>query len=160
MVDGEEIRDKQMSAMQDDYVKFLRFAQWKIPKAGKGIVGMITNHSYIDNPTLRGMRQSLLKTFDEIYVLDLHGNSLKKEKCTDGSKDENVFDIMQGTAIILMIKESKPRLAYLTMNSMACVASSMTGWIPMPLIPKNSISLPQAHPSIYSALKQKVMNTI
>lgn len=55
MVDGEEIRDKQMSAMQDDYVKFLRFAQWKIHKAGKGIVGMITNHSYIDNPTLRGM---------------------------------------------------------------------------------------------------------
>lgn len=110
MVDGEEIRDKQMSAMQDDYVKFLRFAQWKIHKAGKGIVGMITNHSYIDNPTLRGMRQSLLKTFDEIYVLDLHGNSLKKEKCTDGSKDENVFDIMQGTAIILMIKGVKTEI--------------------------------------------------
>ncbi len=104
IVDGWEIKDAQMSALQDDYVKFLRFAQWKIHKAGKGIVGMITNHSYIDNPTLRGMRQSLLKTFDEIYVLDLHGNSLKEEKCLDGSKDENVFDIQQGVAILLMIK--------------------------------------------------------
>ncbi|HNQ43198.1 MAG TPA: DNA methyltransferase, partial [Candidatus Cloacimonadota bacterium] len=84
--------------------KFLRFAQWKIHKAGKGIVGMITNHGYLDNPTFRGMRQSLMQTFDEIYVLDLHGNSLKKEKAADGGKDENVFDIRQGTAIVLMLK--------------------------------------------------------
>lgn len=95
--------------LQDDYVKFLRFAQWKIHKAGRGIVAMITNHGYLDNPTFRGMRQSLMKTFDEIYILDLHGNSLKKESAPDGSKDENVFDIRQGVAIALFIKNKTAR---------------------------------------------------
>lgn len=102
--DGKPLGEKNPKWLQDDYVKFLRFAQWKIHKAGKGILGMITNHGYLDNPTFRGMRQSLMHTFDEIYVLDLHGNSLKKEKCPDGGKDENVFDIRQGTAIVLMVK--------------------------------------------------------
>jgi len=103
-VDGEPLGEKNPKWLQDDYVKFLRFAQWKIWKAGFGIVAMITNHSYLDNPTFRGMRQSLLKTFDEIYILDLHGNSLKKETCPDGSKDENVFDIRQGVAIAIFVK--------------------------------------------------------
>ncbi|MDD2228166.1 MAG: N-6 DNA methylase [Candidatus Cloacimonetes bacterium] len=103
-VDAKPLGEKNPKWLQDDYVKFLRFAQWKIHKAGKGIVGMITNHGYLDNPTFRGMRQSLMNTFDQIYVLDLHGNTKKKEKCADGSKDENVFDIQQGTAIVLMIK--------------------------------------------------------
>lgn len=103
-VDGKPLNEKNPKWLQDDYVKFLRFAQWKIHKAGKGIVGMITNHGYLDNPTFRGMRQSLMNTFDEIYVLDLHGNTKKKETSPDGSKDENVFDIQQGTAIILMVK--------------------------------------------------------
>lgn len=65
---------------------------------------MITNHSYLDNPTFRGMRQSLMNTFDEIYIMDLHGSTKKKEHCPDGSKDENVFDIQQGVAIMLMVK--------------------------------------------------------
>jgi predicted helicase len=103
-VDGKPLGEKNPKWLQDDYVKFLRFAQWKIHKAGAGIVGMITNHSYLDNPTFRGMRQSLMTTFNEIYILDLHGNSLKKETCPDGSKDENVFDIRQGTAIALFVK--------------------------------------------------------
>ncbi|MDD2230168.1 MAG: N-6 DNA methylase [Candidatus Cloacimonetes bacterium] len=103
-IDGKPLNEKNPKWLQDDYVKFLRFAQWKIHKAGKGIVGMITNHGYLDNPTFRGMRQSLMHTFDEIYVLDLHGNTKKKETSLDGSKDENVFDIQQGTAIILMVK--------------------------------------------------------
>jgi len=103
-VDGNPLGEKKLW-LQDDYVKFLRFAQWKIHKAGTGIVGMITNHSYLDNPTFRGMRQSLMNTFNEIYILDLHGNSLKKETCPDGSKDENVFDIRQGTTIALFIKQ-------------------------------------------------------
>ena len=89
--------------LQDDYVKFLRFAQWKIQKAGKGIVAMITNNGYLDNPTFRGMRQSLMKTFNEIYILDLHGNSLKKETTPDGGKDENVFDIRQGVTITIFV---------------------------------------------------------
>ena len=103
-VDWEAARREEPKWLQDDYVKFLRFAQWKIEQAGRGVVGMITNHGYLDNPTFRGMRQSLMRTFDEIYVLDLHGNSLKKETCPDGSPDENVFDIRQGVAIAFFIK--------------------------------------------------------
>jgi predicted helicase len=91
--------------LNDDYVKFIRFAQWKIDQAGEGVLGFITNHSYLDNPTFRGMRLSLINSFNEIYILDLHGNSLKKEKCPDGSKDGNVFDIQQGVAIALFIKK-------------------------------------------------------
>ena len=107
-VDGQPLGEKNPKWLQDDYVKFLRFAQWKIHKAGRGIVAMITNHAYLDNPTFRGMRQSLLKTFDEIRILDLHGNSLKKETAPDGSRDENVFDIRQGVAIGIFIKHGKP----------------------------------------------------
>lgn len=103
-VDGKSLGEKKLW-LQDDYVKFIRFAQWKIEQAGEGILGFVTNHSYLDNPTFRGMRQSLMNSFDEIYILDLHGNTLKKEKCPDGSKDENVFDIMQGVAIALFIKK-------------------------------------------------------
>lgn len=105
--DGKSLGERNPKWLQDDYVKFLRFAQWKIQKAGYGIVGMITNHSYLDNPTFRGMRQSLMKTFDEIYIIDLHGNSLKKETTPDGGKDENVFQIRQGVAIALYVK-NKP----------------------------------------------------
>jgi len=104
-VDGRDLGDRNPKWLQDDYVKFIRFAQWKIDQAGEGVLGFITNHSYLDNPTFRGMRQSLTKSFDHIYVLDLHGNAKKKEKCPDGSKDENVFDIQQGVAIILAIKK-------------------------------------------------------
>lgn len=107
-VDGQPLGEKNPKWLQDDYVKFLRFAQWKIQTSGHGIVGMITNHSYLDNPTFRGMRQSLMKTFDEIYILDLHGNSLKKETTPDGGKDENVFDIRQGVAIALFVRNKKP----------------------------------------------------
>jgi predicted helicase len=103
-VDGKPLGEKNPKWLQDDYVKFIRFAQWKIDQAGEGVLGFITNHSYLDNPTFRGMRRSLMNSFDEIYLLDLHGNSLKKEKCPGGSKDENVFDIRQGTAIALFIK--------------------------------------------------------
>lgn len=108
-VDDAPLGEKNPKWLQDDYVKFLRFAQWKIQKAGFGVLGMITNHSYLDNPTFRGMRQSLMKTFNEIYILDLHGNSLKKETCPDGSKDENVFDIRQGVAIALFVKQKNKK---------------------------------------------------
>lgn len=102
-VDGRHFGEKK-HWLQDDYVKFLRFAQWKIDQAGRGVVGMITNHGYLDNPTFRGMRQSLMYTFDDIYVLDLHGNALKKETCPDGSPDKNIFDIRQGVAIAFFVK--------------------------------------------------------
>jgi predicted helicase len=90
--------------LQDDYVKFLRFGQWRIDRTGQGVLAFITNHSYLDNPTFRGMRQSLMNTFTDIYILDLHGNERKRERCPDGSPDENVFDIQQGVAICLMVK--------------------------------------------------------
>ncbi len=73
-------------------------------QSSEGIVGIITNHSWLDNPTFRGMRQSLMRSFEQIYVLDLHGNAKKKERAPDGSKDENVFDIEQGVAISLFVK--------------------------------------------------------
>lgn len=91
--------------LHDDYVKFIRFAQWRVTKTGEGIVGLITNHAYLDNPTFRGMRQSLIRNFNQIYIYDLHGNSKKKEQAPDGREDENVFDIQQGVAIMLCVKE-------------------------------------------------------
>jgi hypothetical protein len=109
-VDGKPLGEKNPKWLQDDYVKFLRFAQWKIEQAGHGVIGMITNHGYLDNPTFRGMRQSLMQTFDDIYILDLHGNSLKKETCPDGSPDKNVFDIRAGVTIAFFIRSGgKPK---------------------------------------------------
>jgi predicted helicase len=104
-VDGQKLKEKNSKLLQDDYVKFLRFAQWKIHKAGKGIVAMITNHGYLSNVTFPGMRQSLMQTFNEIYIIDLHGDSQKKEKAPDGGKDENIFDITKGTAIAIFVKK-------------------------------------------------------
>jgi len=103
-VDGQPLGEKNPKWLQDDYVKFIRFAQWRIERTGHGILGFVTNHSYLDNPTFRGMRQSLMQTFNEIRVYDLHGNTKKPEISPDGSKDENVFDIQQGVAIILAVK--------------------------------------------------------
>ena len=105
LVDGKPLGEKNPKWLQDDYVKFIRFGQWRINKTGQGVMGYITNHSYLDNPTFRGMRQSLMNTFTDIYILNLHGNAKKKERCPDGSKDENVFDIQQGVAVALFIKE-------------------------------------------------------
>ena len=92
--------------LNDDYVKFIAFAEDMIEKNGKGIVAMITNNGYLDNPTFRGMRWHLMKTFDKIYILDLHGNAKKKEVSPDSSPDQNVFDIMQGVGIIVAVKTS------------------------------------------------------
>lgn len=103
-VDGKHFEETKHS-LQDDYVKFMRFAQWKMEQVGEGVIGIITNHSFLDNPTFRGMRQNLINTFDQLYFIDLHGNSTKKEKNPDGQKDENIFDIAQGVAISIMIKK-------------------------------------------------------
>ena len=81
--------------------EFIRFAQHKIQQIERGVVAIITNHGFLDNPTFRGMRQSLMTTFDRLYFLDLHGNSNKKETAPDGGKDVNVFDIQQGVGISL-----------------------------------------------------------
>lgn len=103
-LDGKPLGERNPKGLLDDYVKFIRFAQYRVAETGYGVVALITNHGYLDNPTFRGMRQNLMQTFDEIYVLDLHGNSKKKEVCPDGSPDQNVFDIQQGVAIAFFIK--------------------------------------------------------
>jgi predicted helicase len=104
-VDGKPLGERNPKWLQDDYVKFIRFGQWRIEQSGGGILAFISNNGYLDNPTFRGMRQSLLETFTDIYILDLHGNARKKETSPDGTPDENVFDIMQGVAIGLFVKE-------------------------------------------------------
>ena len=104
-VDGQPLGERNPKWLNDDYVKFIRFAQWRIERTGHGVLAFVTNHGYLDNPTFRGMRQSLMASFDEIYLLDLHGNSKKKEKAPDGGKDENVFDIQQGVAIGLFVRK-------------------------------------------------------
>ncbi|MBA4419597.1 MAG: DNA methyltransferase [Anaerolinea sp.] len=103
-IDGIRLNERNLKGLQDDYIKFIRFAEWRINKTSCGILAFITNHNYIDGPTFKGLRKHLNKSFDELYIFDLHGNSKKKEVCPDGSKDENVFDIQQGVAIILGIK--------------------------------------------------------
>jgi len=128
-VDGKPLGEKNPKWLQDDYVKFLRFAQWKIHKAGRGIVAMITNHSYLDNPTFRGMRQSLMNTFNEIYILDLHGNSKKKETAPDGSKDANVFDIQQGVAIAIMVKEKRKTGCKVYVNDLHGLREEKYKWL-------------------------------
>ena len=109
MVDGKPLGEKNPKWLQDDYVKFIRFAQMKMDSVEEGVVGIITNHAWLDNPTFRGMRASLLNSFEQIHVIDLHGNSKKREIAPDGSKDENVFDIEQGVAISLFIKRKGTR---------------------------------------------------
>jgi type I restriction-modification system DNA methylase subunit len=105
----EDVRDERnIQPLSDDYIKFIRFAHWKISQAGKGILGFITNNAYLSGVIHRGMRRKLLETFDEIYILNLHGSSRIGEKTPDSSKDENVFDIQQGVAIALYVKSEKP----------------------------------------------------
>ena len=108
-VDGQPLGEKNPKWVNNDYVKFFRFAQWRIEQTGEGILAFITDHSYLSSPTFRGMRQSLMETFDEIYLLDLHGNAKKKERAPDGSKDDNVFDIQQGVAIGIFVKYAKAK---------------------------------------------------
>lgn len=95
--------EKNIKPLSDDYIKFLAFAHWKINQTGKGIIGMITNNSYLDGIIHRDMRKKLYDDFDLIYILNLHG-SARKEITKNGKKDENVFDIMQGVTINIFVK--------------------------------------------------------
>lgn len=107
-VDGMPLGEKKLW-LNDDYIKFMRFAQWRIEHTGHGVLAFITNHGYLDNPTLRGMRESLMKDFDSLYVIDLHGNTKKRERSPNGEKDENVFDIQTGVSICLCFRSEKIR---------------------------------------------------
>ncbi|PHS15967.1 MAG: hypothetical protein COA78_04215 [Blastopirellula sp.] len=107
-VAGKPLNEKKLW-LSDDYVKFIRLAHWHIDRCGAGVVGMVTNHGYLDNPTFRGMRYQLQQSFDQIQVLDLHGNVKKKEKAEDGSIDQSVFQTEQGAAIGLFAKTPNPQ---------------------------------------------------
>lgn len=100
----ERLNERNPKWLNDDYVKFIRLGQHFIERSTRGILAFICPHGFIDNPTFRGMRWNLAKSYSSIYVLDLHGNAKKKETCPDGSKDENVFDIQQGVCIVIMIR--------------------------------------------------------
>lgn len=104
-VNGEHFGERK-HWLHDDYVKFIRLSEHLIEKNGEGVLGFITNHGYLSNPTFRGMRHHLMTTFDKIYVIDLHGNANKQEVCPDGLPDKNVFDIRQGVAIVIAVKRS------------------------------------------------------
>ncbi|MGE0530937.1 MAG: type ISP restriction/modification enzyme [Hyphomonadaceae bacterium] len=148
---GTERLNERKHWLNDDYVKFIRMSEQMISKNGSGVLGFISNHGYIVNPTFRGMRWHLMQTFDAIYVIDLHGNSTKKESAPDGSADRNVFDIKQGVAIIVAIKkptvgEKQPAVVkhldlwgarnskydFLWSNSL----NGINGWVPLaPALP-------------------------
>ena len=99
-----KLKEKNAKWLNDDYVKFFRFSEQIINRNGKGILAFVSNNGYLDNPTFRGMRASLLRTFDKIYIVDLHGSANKQEKAPDGGKDENIFDIKQGASLFVGMK--------------------------------------------------------
>ncbi|EIB3311700.1 N-6 DNA methylase [Campylobacter upsaliensis] len=102
----EGLNEINIQPLDDDYIKFMRFAQWKLLEQGQknifeansGLMGFITNNSFLDGRIHRNMRESLYKSFDEIYILNLHGSD------KDAKNDENVFDIKIGVCISLFIK--------------------------------------------------------
>ena len=105
----EKLKEQNSKFINDDYVKFLRYGQHFIEKNGSGVLAYINPHGFLDNPTFRGMRWNLLKTYDKIYTIDLHGNAKKKETAPDGSADVNVFDIEQGVSINIFVKTGKKK---------------------------------------------------
>ena len=128
--------ERNIQPLSDDYIKFIRFAHDRIERTGCGIVGMITNHTYLSGLIHRGMREELMKSFSEIYVLDLHGSSLVQERTPDGGKDDNVFDIQQGVAISLFVRDPRgngrakvyhAELWGLRQEKYACLAESDMG---------------------------------
>lgn len=101
------LNEKNIQPLSDDYIKFIRLGHYYVEKNGEGILAYISNNSFIDGIIHRQMRKALMETFDEIYILDLHGDTRKKETAFDGDKDENVFDIMQGVSINIFIKKKQ-----------------------------------------------------
>ena len=99
------LNERNIQPLSDDYIKFIRLGHYYVEKNGEGILAYISNNSFIDGIIHRQMRKALINTFDEIFILDLHGNTRKKETALDGSKDENVFDIMQGVSISIFVKK-------------------------------------------------------
>lgn len=107
LVDGQGLGERNPKWLQDDYIKFWAFAHERIAQTGEGVAAFITNHGFLDNPTFRGFRRALMETFDDLYLLDLHGSTLKGERAPDGSRDDNVFDIQPGVCILLAVRNRR-----------------------------------------------------
>lgn len=135
-------KEKNPKWLLDDYVKFIRFAESKIESQKGGIFAFISNNSFLDNPTFRGMRYHLMQSFDTLYILDLHGNTRKKELSPDGSKDENVFDIMQGVSINIFMKNRNSPLG-MQCDGFTKFPEART---PSPLTSENLVKTPTATP--------------
>jgi len=103
-----DLHEKKLN-LDDDFIKFIRFAQWRIDQTGAGILAFISNNTYIDGITHRRMRQSLTESFNDVYILNLHGNAMRKESSPDGTRDENVFDIQQGVTIGILVRHRDER---------------------------------------------------
>ncbi|WP_406537611.1 type ISP restriction/modification enzyme [Fibrobacter sp.] len=101
------LKERNIQPLSDDYIKFIRLGHYYVEKNGEGILAYISNNSFIDGIIHRQMRKALMETFDEIFILDLHGNYRKQETAPDGGKDENVFDIMQGVSINIFVKKDR-----------------------------------------------------
>ena len=101
------LAEQNINSLSDDYLKFIRFAQYQVERTGEGVVGFITSNSFLAGVIHRAMRAELLRVFDEIYILNLHGNSRLKEKTLEGGKDENVFNIQTGVSITLLVKHKE-----------------------------------------------------
>ena len=108
-VDGQPLGERNSKWLQDDYVKFIRFGEWRIKQTGSGILAFITNNGFLKNPTFRGMRQHLMRTFTDVYLLDLHGSVNKSDRAPDGTSDGNVFDIKLGVSIGIFVKAGDRR---------------------------------------------------
>jgi predicted helicase len=134
-VDGQPLEEKNPKWLQDDYVKFIRFAEWRIERTGQGVVAFITNHAYLDNPTFRGMRAHLLRTFQRLYIVNLHGNARRKERAPNGSPDENLFDIQQGVAILIAVRKPNnfPNANVIDTDADLSIPSTMLS-IPTPML--------------------------
>ena len=155
-VDGEPLGETNLKALQADYVKFIRWAQWRIDKNGEGIIGYIVNNSFLDGSTSRGMRQSLLNSFNAIYLLNLHGSSRRTEAVPTAQRDENVFDIIQGVSILLCVKERDnpaPATVYYTdmwgpreekYNTLSKTDVQTTAWNELQPISPRYLFVPQA----------------
>ena len=115
------LNERNIQPLSDDYIKFIRLGHYYVEKNGEGILAYISNNSFIDGIIHRQMRKALIDTFDEIYILDLHGNYRKQETASDGSKDENVFDIMQGVSINIFVKKKQSVIASEAKQSLARV---------------------------------------
>ena len=162
-IDGQPLDETTSKALQSDYVKFIRWAQWRIDKNGEGVIGYIVNNSFLDGTTVRGMRQSLSDSFNTIYLLNLHGSNRRTEAVPDRKKDENVFDISQGVCILLCVKESDNlhQQRFITRICGDPERKNTIHFLKPMSNPRNGASYNQHHPTTFLCRKQQtiVLNT-